>query len=202
VYLQIAVGLHMADSKEISLNEFELVEGLRQHKTEVIAQIYNAYADRIYSIVFNQVDKNHEIAQEIVQDTFLAAIKSAKCFKGKSQIFTWLCSIANNKVADYYRSKKQEINKIRNYTSELSLYTDNDQGVSIFAESEENDEIIRKALSELPIHYRQVLILKYVEGFSVNDISIITSRSKKSVEGLITRARREFHKKLKSINEG
>jgi RNA polymerase sigma-70 factor (ECF subfamily) len=192
----------MADSKEISLNEFELVEGLRQHKTEVIAQIYNAYADRIYSIVFNQVDKNHEIAQEIVQDTFLAAIKSAKCFKGKSQIFTWLCSIANNKVADYYRSKKQEINKIRNYTSELSLYTDNDQGVSIFAESEENDEIIRKALSELPIHYRQVLILKYVEGFSVNDISIITSRSKKSVEGLITRARREFHKKLKSINEG
>ncbi len=202
MYLQIAVGLHMADSKEISLNEFELVEGLRQHKTEVIAQIYNAYADRIYSIVFNQVDKNHEIAQEIVQDTFLAAIKSAKCFKGKSQIFTWLCSIANNKVADYYRSKKQEINKIRNYTSELSLYTDNDQGVSIFAESEENDEIIRKALSELPIHYRQVLILKYVEGFSVNDISIITSRSKKSVEGLITRARREFHKKLKSINEG
>lgn len=192
----------MVNSKEILLNESELIEGLRQRKTEVIAQVYNAYADRIYSIVFNQVDKNHETAQEIVQDTFFAAIKSSKNFEGKSQIFTWLCSIANNKVADYYRYKKQEINKIRNYTSEFYLYTDNNQEVSQFVESEENNEIIRSVLLELPIHYRQVLILKYVEGFSVNEISMITSRSQKSVEGLITRARREFHKKLSDIYEG
>jgi RNA polymerase sigma-70 factor, ECF subfamily len=69
-------------------------------------------------------------------------------------------------------------------------------------ESEENNEAVRYALLKLPLHYRQVLILKYVEGFSVKEISVITNRSQKSVEGLITRARRELNKNLKEVNEG
>jgi len=189
----------MADS--ISQNEAQLVKDLRRRDPMAVAELYNAYADRIYSLVFNQVGRNREVAQDIVQETFVAALKSAAKFRGHSKIYTWLCSIANKKVSDFYRRKKRQTK----YQTTKALELDQLGGEALAADSGDSgemQEVTRQVLFSLPLHYRQVLILKYVEEMPVLEISQIMGRSPKSIEGLLTRARNELRTKLATQSEG
>jgi RNA polymerase sigma-70 factor (TIGR02943 family) len=62
------------------------------------------YGDFLYTLAFLKVG-NKDIAQDIVQDTFLSAIRAKETFKGHSNEKTWLTVILRNKVIDYYRKK-------------------------------------------------------------------------------------------------
>lgn len=62
------------------------------------------YGDYLFSIAIVKVN-NRQLAEDIVQDTFLSAVKSISNFKGESTEKTWLTTILNNKIIDYYRKK-------------------------------------------------------------------------------------------------
>ncbi len=171
-----------------------------------MAELYDRYFDRLYSLVFNQVDRNRDIAEDIVQETFLAALKSAKGFKGRSSAYTWLCSIAYHKVADHYRRQSRERKRM---VSGIDVDTVDDtenpgrqpQPDSLI-ESAETRQVVNEALAKLPWDYRQVLILKYVEEMSVLEIGQIMDRSPKSIEGLLTRSRKALQTHLSGLREG
>jgi len=186
----------------LKTNDAQLVKDLRRRDPSAVTELYNAYADRIYALVFNQVDRNHEVAQDIVQETFVAALKSAANFRGQSKVYTWLCSIANKKVSDFYRRQKRQAK----YQTITALEPDQIGDVGALvpdpAAAEEKHEATRQVLFSLPLHYRQVLILKYVEEMPVLEISQIMGRSPKSIEGLLTRARNELRAKLATQSEG
>jgi len=182
-------------------NYAQFVKDLRRRDPSAITQLYNTYADRIYSLVFHQVGRNHEVAQDIVQETFVAALKSATKFRNKSKVYTWLCSIANNKVSDFYRRQKRQAK----YQISEALEPDQIGDETLAAattEPTERQEDAKQALLSLPLHYRQVLIFKYIEEMPVLEISKIMRRSPKSIEGLITRARKELRAKLATASEG
>jgi len=189
----------------VSSEETGLAERLRSGKPEAIQEIFNLYFDRLYSFVYHEVGRDHSITQDIVQDTFLSAIKSARNFKGKSHIYTWLVSIAHHKIADHYRKLKRE----KNFHSQ-SQEDDNDEnafmdkGVSAdqYLESAEERLAIEQALDRLPFDYRQVLLLKYVEDMPVSEICQITHRSPKSIEGLLSRARKALRDLLRESRKG
>ena len=189
----------MTDSTA-TIDNAQFIKDLRRGDPSAVTQLYNTYADRIYSLVFNQVDRNHEVAQDIVQETFVAALKSIVKFRNKSKIYTWLCSIANRKVADFYRHQKRQAKYQTKALEPDQIGSDTLAPDS--AESEERQEDARLALSSLPLHYRQVLILKYVEEMPVLEISKIMERSPKSIEGLLTRARKELRARLVTPSEG
>lgn len=183
-----------------SVKDEELVAKLKRGEPTAVMELYTAYADRIYSLVFNQVDGNRDAAQDIVQETFLAASKSAGKFRGQSKVYTWLYSIANKKVADFYRRRKREAKyQTVPADSQIELEASPDPGTM---ESEEKSRAVQATLSSLPLHYKQVLILKYVEEMPVTEISQVMGRSPKSIEGLLTRARRELRERLAAQNEG
>ncbi len=69
-------------------------------------------------------------------------------------------------------------------------------------ESAETRQVVNEALAKLPWDYRQVLILKYVEEMSVQEISQIMDRSPKSIEGLLTRSRKALQAQLEGVREG
>jgi RNA polymerase sigma-70 factor (ECF subfamily) len=185
------------------MEDSKLIEKLKSGDSEAVVELYTTYADRIYSLVFNQVDRNRDAAQDIVQETFLAASKSASKFHGRSKVYTWLYSIAHRKVADFYRRKKREA---RYQTESSDGHIDPGSGgeplVTEIMEAEEKNRSIQETLSSLPLHYKEVLILKYVEEMPVAEISQVMGRSPKSVEGLLTRARRELRDRLAAQNEG
>lgn len=184
----------------------EMLERLRDGDNTAMAELYDRYFDRVYSLVFNQVDRNKEIAEDIVQETFLAALKSAKSFKGRSSAYTWLCSIAYHKVADHYRRQSRERKRM---VSGIDVDTVDDEEnpgrqpqPDSLIESAETRQVVNEALSRLPWDYRQVLILKYVEEMSVQEIGQVMDRSPKSIEGLLTRSRKALQTQLEGLREG
>ncbi len=183
-----------------NVKDEELVAKLKSGQPTAVMELYTAYVDRIYSLVFNQVDGDRDAAQDIVQETFLAVSKSAGKFRGQSKVYTWLYSIANKKVADFYRRRKREAKyPTVSADSQIDLEASPDAGTM---DSEEKSQAVQATLSSLPLHYRQVLILKYVEEMPVIEISQVMGRSPKSIEGLLARARRHLRDRLAKQNEG
>ena len=89
--------------------EAELIKQLRHGDSTAIEKLYNAYFDRVYSLVFNRVGGNQHAAEDIVQETFLAALKARKGFSGLSSERTWLIGILKHKIVDIIRKKYKEI---------------------------------------------------------------------------------------------
>lgn len=78
------------------------------------------YSDYLYNYTIVRVN-DHEVAQDLISETFLAGLKSAKNFKGEASERTWLISILKRKVIDHYRKKNSNKGKAEvriNYKSE------------------------------------------------------------------------------------
>ncbi|MFO8143849.1 MAG: RNA polymerase sigma factor [Dehalococcoidales bacterium] len=183
----------------------DLMGKLSRGEPEAILALYDAYFERIYSLIYNQVARNKEAADDIVQETFIAALKSAGKFNGRSKAYTWLYSIATKKVADFYRRQKR-IDKHHIQSSDGTVepdwLPDKNQPHHDPLDSYTGNHKVQEAVSNLPLHYRQILLLKYVEEMPVAEIGQVMERSPKSVEGLLSRARQELRKALSRQNEG
>src|SRR3989304_5810475 len=83
--------------------EAELVEKLRSGDCVAMAELYTTYRSRLYAL--NQIQA---VAEDLVQEVFLAALGSLDKFRGDSQLYTWLRSIALHKINDFYRHQARE----------------------------------------------------------------------------------------------
>jgi RNA polymerase sigma-70 factor (ECF subfamily) len=81
--------------------ETRLVEKLRSGDSTAMEEFYNIYRNRLYSLILEQVGRDQAVAEDLVQEVFLAAIGSLDKFRGDSQLYTWLRSIAFHKVKDF-----------------------------------------------------------------------------------------------------
>lgn len=122
---------------------------------------------------------DRETAEDLVQDTFLAAVQSIQNFAGRSEPKTWLFSILNNKISDHYRKQfRSPIVKIKNEEGDFlgKFFDENGRWRKDAQPKEwENDEIhlldepdFRKTLQhcmhQLPPKWFLVVNLKYLEG--------------------------------------
>ncbi|MCJ7575464.1 MAG: sigma-70 family RNA polymerase sigma factor [Dehalococcoidia bacterium] len=184
--------------------ETKLVEKLRQGDSTAMEEFYTIYRSRLYSLILEQVGRDETVAEDLVQDVFLAALGSLDKFRGDSQLYTWLRSIAFHKINDYYRhqARRPEPKKSPHDfdVTELEQIGDNQPAASTQMESEEVRQSVHQALADLPQDYQEVLVLKYLKDMPVLAISQIMGRSPKSVEGLLSRARKAMRDNLESSN--
>lgn len=84
------------------------------------------YSDKLYTWAYYKTS-SREAAEDLVQDTFLAAVTSFTKFEGKSNPQTWLTSILNNKIIDYHRKKFKDpvINEAAQNLPEEDVFFDN-----------------------------------------------------------------------------
>ncbi len=186
---------------EPSEREINLMKGVAAGECGAITELYNAYFDSIYRSVFNQVDRNQQAAQDIVQDTFIAAIESAKNYKARSTIKTWIYSISHKKVAEYYRKKQSRDNNIVENWQDSEEMLNANCGSCTLEEGIVSKAYIQEILDKMPLHYRQALLLKYIDKMSVVEISIVMKRSIKSVEGILSRARADLRNCIKEMEQ-
>ena len=148
--------------------------------SQTFAHIYDAHVEEVYRYVHRRC-QDHSLAEDVTQDAFIAAIRSTRD-PGTISI-GWLITVARNRLFDILRRQTK-------YEEKLRLVADSRPG------DEEVDiaERLRleSALRLLPVHYRLVLTLHYINGMTVREIAEQLDQSPKSVEGLVTRARREL----------
>ena len=196
--------MKIADSTSQSY-EAKLVEKLRSSDNAARAEFYNIYRNRLYSLILEQVGRDQTVAEDLVQETFLAALGSLDKFRGDSQLYTWLRSIALHKINDFYRRRAREPRPKESppdfdAMKQLEQTADNEPAPLTAMEFEEIRQSVHEALGDLPQDYQEVLILKYLEEMPVLEISQIMGRSPKSVEGLLSRARKAMRDNLAENN--
>ena len=143
----------------------------------------------VYGFVFARLGGNAGVAEDIVQETFLEAVRSAHGFRGESALTTWLCTIARRRLARHYEGeRRQEVAR-----SSLSVVP-NEVGAVSF----DDRDVIVRALGSLSVLHRQVLVLKYLDDRSVGEIASELGRSRVQVQSLLQRARDGLRRQLEA----
>jgi len=160
---------------------------------QTLEELYDCYRDRLLRFVLSRVGKDQHIAEDIVQETFTAAFISLAGFQCRSSQYTWLCSIAQHKIADHYRRQPpthdNEFFSLDYLAAEEEHEDSTSSSIEQWLEKQETRDMVQQALHRLPPTYSEVLRLKYFDGLSVVDISMGIGRTPKAVEGLLARAR-------------
>lgn len=137
-----------------------------------LSQWVTIYTSELYSWAYHKVSDS-ELAKDLVQDTFLAAAEKINNFKGDSTPKTWLFSILNHKIIDFYRKKiNQPVSIEDQFMSELfdsdgswrseSRPHDWHEDEGHLLDDDEFQEVLRKCLEALPEKWNTSIRLKYL----------------------------------------
>ncbi|NAY92885.1 sigma-70 family RNA polymerase sigma factor [Muricauda sp. JGD-17] len=139
------------------------------------------YADYLFNYAVARVS-DAELAKDLVQETFIAGLNSAKNYKGNAAERTWLIAILKRKVIDHYRkinSKKGKAEVRINYSPSSDSEGDwlEEQVADPFSQDGdnilENEELglaIQECISKLPQKQSQVFTMKTIQGMATEDI--------------------------------
>jgi RNA polymerase sigma-70 factor (ECF subfamily) len=166
----------------------------------LISSLYLLFGKRILRLILKRNGGDLEVAEQVLQDTFVAAFKSFHTFHHKSSYFTWLCKIALNKMADYYRHQvhyrsKMVIPTIVQINSLVDPALSPEEKLSL-------DELragVNKCLDLLPSQYRQLLHLRYYQKLTGKEICLMLHLSSRQLEGRLHRARHSLAKVVTAI---
>ncbi len=138
-----------------------------------IEGIYNKYAQIVYKYIFC-LTNNRELSEDIVQETFLVAVKDINKFRGESKISTWLCQIA--KFILYKDIKKREKQKnISLEDVENELIIENSLEENIFLQEDKLD--LLKKIQKLNEETKSVMYLKLLGGLKIEEIAEIMNKT-------------------------
>jgi len=158
------------------------------------AALHARYLDDVYRYVARRVPQREE-AEDITAETFAAAFEALPKFRGQCEPRLWLYGIARRKIADAFRRRTRRHETL---TSEIDEQADRvlpvpravagDEPAMAFNQIEANHKI-RALMAVLKEEQREVLLLKYVEGLSINEIAVVMGRSSAAINSLLQRAR-------------
>lgn len=164
-------------------------------KTEPFEKVYKKLSQPIYRFIAKRLGRDQRAVEEVLEDTFVAAWKGWGTFKHKSTYFTWLCRIALNKMADYYRSQINENSKIIVPILDSISFTDKKdlslEEQMVLTELRRN---VNDCLNLLPYEKRRLLWFRYWKDLSYEQIGKVLGISERAVEGRLYRAKTEFAK--------
>jgi len=172
------------------LSDNEIVDIIIKKDKEAYEILVQRYQNKLYAYVF-RLTNHREEATDILQDVFLKAYKNIKGFDTKKKFSSWIYRIAHNESVNWLkkntRYKKQSIDDDENKI-DIADSSDLEEEIS---NNHEKDDLMNK-IDLLPIIYKEVLVLRYLEEKSYEEISIIMKKSVNAVGILLNRAKKKL----------
>lgn len=159
--------------------------------------LYDTYHQDVYQYIFYLV-KNHQVAEDLIQETYIKVLKSHQQFRGESSEKTWLFSIARHTVMDFFRKQQREKNKwfglFKKEDDWLSVQSTEPLPEEIVVLSEEQ-QLLYAQLDKLTIDQKNVIILRFIQTMSIHD----TARILEWTESKVKTTQHRAIKKLKQL---
>ncbi len=179
-----------------NVDDLQVIDNVLNGDVEAFSMIIEKYQNMIFRYVYSKFN-DHDDAMDITQDIFIAAIEALASFRRESKFSTWLYSIMVNYCKNY-RKKSRRYNVIpinhskgdEEFDLQIEDARENPEHEVIMNDSL---RIIREEIDELPEDYRQILIMRDIEGLSYNEIAEILDIKLSNVKVRIHRGR-EFLK--------
>ncbi|MDD2907758.1 MAG: RNA polymerase sigma factor [Candidatus Gracilibacteria bacterium] len=164
------------------MDDLKLMEKCLGGNLDYFGEIYDRYIDKIYNFVYLKTT-NKEVAEDIVSDVFMSALNNINSFRVEegSSVKAWLYKIAYNKVIDFYRTNKENLD-IGDYL-EMSVNSD-------FAQDLDNKDKLKEVfgyLKTIKKEHRDILIYRIWDDLSYKEISEITGLSVDNCKKIVSR---------------
>jgi RNA polymerase sigma-70 factor (ECF subfamily) len=185
-----------------SADDLDLASRVAAGDEEALEVLYARYADPLFAFIYHHADLSRADAEDVWQETLVAAIRALPGYRGESRLFTWLCGIARHKLIDHRRragrpATPPEGERGRSLAQAIDLTPLPDA----LLEQQAVRVAVVEALAMLPEDYRAALVGRYAEERSVDEVARLLGRSYKATESLLGRARLAFRNAIRGDHE-
>ena len=157
--------------------------------------LYRRYVDRVYAHAFYALGDHHD-AEDATERTFLDAMKGIGRYRDTGAGFrAWLFRVAHNTVSNAMRSRRRR--RTEPIPEGWDRPAPNADPATVVARAEEGRRVLR-AVRDLPLDRRQVVLLRFVDGLSAAEIGVVLERSPGAVRVLLHRALRDLAERLEA----
>lgn len=156
--------------------------------TAAFGRLVGTYQDRLYNSLL-RVLGSAEDAADIVQDAFVQAYTKLDTFRGSSAFYTWLYRIAFNLAMSHARRERKttSLDGLKSLVGEEPM--DGQPTAEAGVLEQERAELVHAALAELTLDYRQILVLREIDGCRYDEIAEILDLPVGTVRSRLFRAR-------------
>jgi RNA polymerase sigma-70 factor, ECF subfamily len=169
-------------------------------------ELFDRFFPRLYRFALARLNRDQELARDVVQQTFCNAIERLESYRGEAALYTWFCQICRNVIADHYRRRQRGADRVvlledqpnmRAILDALAAPTDDEPDTGVWRQ--QVHRVVEATLDALPGHYGEVLEWKYLDGQSVEEIARRLELGPKAAESLLTRARVAFRTAISEL---
>jgi len=171
----------------------EIIDKCREGDSKAQFQLYKLYYKAMYNTSYRIVNDSME-AEDIMQDSFLAAFDKISTYSGKVSFGAWLKKIVINNSLDSIKKNKIEVENIEERNHNIKEEDDDDETEDIDYKIEE----IRMAINELADGYRIILSLYLIEGYDHEEIGEILGITSSTSRSQLTRAKKKLKEYLET----
>ena len=181
----------------------QIVERALTGDAEAFGEIVQRWERRIFVLSFGMLGREED-ARDATQETFLAAFRNLRAFRGEAKVSSWLHRIAVNQCIT-----RQRRAKVR---SESALETEEEKDASNFAapvrysparvvEGRETSAAVRLAVNSLPVELRQVVVMKEFEELTFKEIAEALDLPLSTVKSRLYTALKQLQMRLQKFSE-
>lgn len=144
--------------------------------------LYQRYSQRIYNRVKSKVPPQD--VDDVTQEVFVAVIRSLGSYEERSRFGTWLYTIVNRQIADFYRRRSRS-----DRGQHVELHDElEDAAGGAQQDAADQRMLIQRALNAIPEHYQDIILMRFSDGLTFAEIAEQRGQSLEAVKSLYRRA--------------
>ena len=148
---------------------------------------YDDALPRVYGYFLHRTGGLTALAEDLTQETFLAAVRELKKGRRPDTPIPWIYGIARHKLLDHYR--RQERSERLLPTAEVEV-----DELAVAHDSDAGRDLLVAALDAVPSSQRAALVLHHLDGFSMREVADLLGKTEKAVESLLGRGRESLRR--------
>ena len=177
----------------------ELVRGLKRRDPELLDRLIEQYQHRLFRYLVH-LTGNRERAEDFFQETWVRVLERGHQYEGKWKFETWLFAISRNLVIDWQRRKKpaslDELMEPREDSTPFEPAIAAEESPLAQAIQRESECDVQISMKQLPVIYREVLLLRFQEEMGLEEIAVVMSTPLSTVKSRLYRGLEELRKSM------
>ena len=187
--------LHPEPGMVLDVNRPDLIEACQRGEDDAFRALFESHGDRVYSIAF-RYSGDSAAAMDIAQETFLKLLSNIRQFRGEASFESWLYRLVVNNCLDYYRRQRRFLPVADDVLDTFRAPREGALGELL---REERQERVQQAVAHLPEDQRIVVVLRYTEGLSYDEIADLLGCRKGTVASRLNRAHKSLERRLSHL---
>ena len=166
-------------------SEEQLLNRAIHYDEAALGELYNRYEGKIYTYIYRRTS-NQALAEDLTAQVFLKMLEAIRNRKAWNSSFSgWIYRIAHNLIVDFYRRRDRQQQVSIDDTFELKA--DGDSPVEAAEKSLESDRL-KAAIRRLTEEQAEVISLRFLEGYSINEVATMMNKTEGAIKALQYRA--------------